>query len=103
MKTLIKGTIAIVLGVPHVWAATVSGSVDHKSGGPAPYIRVTITCPGHKPVVVYTGKDGVYYGRDVPPGSCKLDIGNTSVKEKPASYQIDVRDPSTQVPKVQVP
>jgi hypothetical protein len=82
-------------------AATVRGKVERAAGYPAAYIRVTLNCAGRRTSSVYTGSDGVYYVPRVQAGRCVLEIWNT--KDKPTSFQIEVREPSTQVPTVKLP
>ena len=83
------------------WAAAVRGKVERIAGYPAAYIRVTLNCAGRRTSPVYTGGDGLYGVGKVPPGRCVLEIWNT--KDKPTSFQIEVREPSTQVPTVKIP
>src|SRR6478672_460384 len=82
-------------------AAAVRGKVERMAGYPAAYIRVTLNCTGRRTSAVYTGSDGVYYVPKVQAGRCILEIWNT--KDKPTSFQIEVREPSTQVPTVRLP
>ncbi len=82
-------------------AADVRGKVEREAGYPASYIRVTIKCGGRRSSPVYTGSDGFYYLGSVAAGTCTLQVGNT--KDKRVSFQIEVREPSTQVPTVKIP
>jgi hypothetical protein len=104
MNRLAKCIIAIsfVLLLPALArAAAVRGKVERTAGYPAAYIRVTINCAGRRTSAVYTGSDGFYYVPKVPAGRCVLEIWNN--KDKPTSFQIEVREPSTQVPTVRLP
>src|SRR5689334_3800802 len=100
MKHLVKFSMApsivLMLMPASGWAASVRGKVERVAGYPAAYIRVTINCAGRRTNSVYTGSDGFYFVPKVPAGRCVLEIGNA--KDKPASFQIEVREPSTQVP-----
>jgi hypothetical protein len=82
-------------------AATVRGKVERMAGYPAAYVRVTLNLAGRRTSAVYTGSDGFYYVPKVQAGRCVLEIWNA--KDKPTSFQIEVREPSTQVPTVKLP
>ena len=82
-------------------AATVRGKVERMAGYPAAYVRVTLNFAGRRTSAVYTGSDGVYYVPKVQAGRCVLEIWIT--KDKPTSFQIEVREPATQVPTVRLP
>jgi len=95
-------TSLVLLLVPVLaQAATVRGKVERMAGYPAAYIRVTLNFAGRRTSAVYTGSDGVYYVPKVQAGRCVLEIWNN--KDKPTSFQIEVREPSTQVPTVRLP
>ena len=105
MKPLARCTIAtslVLLLLPALaHAAAVRGKVERMAGYPAAYIRVTLNFAGRRTSAVYTGSDGFYYVPKVQAGRCVLEIWNT--KDKPTSFQIEVREPSTQVPTVRLP
>jgi hypothetical protein len=105
MRPLARCTIAaslVLLLLPALArAATVRGKVERMAGYPAAYVRVTLNCAGRRTSSVYTGSDGVYYVPKVQGGRCVLEIWNT--RDKPTSFQIEVREPSTQVPTVRLP
>ena len=105
MMPLARCTIAtslVLLLLPVLaQAAAVRGKVERMAGYPAAYIRVTLNFAGRRTSAVYTGSDGFYYVPKVQAGRCVLEIWNT--KDKPTSFQIEVREPSTQVPTVRLP
>ena len=105
MNRLAKCTFAtclVLLLLPALArAANVRGKVERVAGYPAAYMRVTLNCNGRRTSAVYTGSDGFYFVPKVPAGSCVLEIWNS--KNRPTSFQIEVREPSTQVPTVRLP
>jgi hypothetical protein len=100
-KCTIATSLLLLLLPALARAANVRGKVERMAGYPAAYMRVTLNCAGRRTSAVYTGSDGFYFVPKVPAGSCVLEIWNT--KNKPASFQIEVREPSTQVPTVRLP
>jgi hypothetical protein len=52
---------------------------------------------------VSSGQDGLYYVYNVPAGRCFLEVWVRGTRDKPTVYPIQVREPYTDIPPIQVP
>jgi hypothetical protein len=64
-------------------------------------MKATLRGPKGESSPVYTGSDGMYYFRSIPAGDYILEIWNQ--KDHPASFKIQVQEPVTDVPVIQIP
>ncbi|MGA3371168.1 MAG: carboxypeptidase-like regulatory domain-containing protein [Terracidiphilus sp.] len=95
--------LVMVLAAAMASAATVRGRLIHKNGSPAAGIEVSVVGPqGARSVPVRTGADGMYYLFNLPPGSYRLEIW-VYPGGAPLVYQIQVRDPYTDIAQIGVP
>ncbi len=95
--------LLLVLATGLADAATLRGRLIHKNGYPATAIAVTlVNAQGVRCSPAYTGADGMYYLSNVPPGPYHLEIW-IYPKGAPAVFQIQVREPLTDIAQIAVP
>jgi hypothetical protein len=82
-------------------AATVRGKIARNAGYPISYMKVSLRGTKVSFSPIYTGSDGMYYFKNVAAGDYVLEIWNR--KDRPSSYKIQVREPTTEVPLIRIP
>ena len=86
-----------------VQAATVRGRLENRNRYPVAYVAVTLYNEQRgRSAAAYTGGDGMYYLYNVPPGEYLLEVWIYPGRP-PLTYSIQVNDPGTDIPPIQLP
>jgi hypothetical protein len=83
-------------------AASVRGQLLHQNGQPATSITVTISDhKNYRSAPAQVGVDGMYYLYNIPAGQYYLEVWVNP--KTPQIYQVTVKEPNTDMPRVTVP
>ena len=84
-------------------AATVQGQLVYSSGGrPAPYVGVRLNSASRGPSeFAYSGNDGRFYLRNVPPGAYQLEIWRAG--RMVTSVRVNVQEPRAELGALRMP
>jgi len=98
----------LVVIVANANAAVVRGRlerVDPHNGArsPAGGVPVSVRSVNGRSRINPSGQDGMYYIYNVTAGNYYLEVWNRGLKGTPLVYQIQVKEPNTDVPPITVP
>lgn len=100
--TLASAALVLLLSAG-AHAATVHGKLVFAANNtPAPYVAVRLNTPSRGPSeFAYSGADGSYYLKNIPPGSYQLEVWRGG--KIAATTAVTVQEPATELAATRVP